>query len=620
MFIGMTDAAAPSTVGLVGQFSFFDEFGNITNVDVPGNVLSTGLRPSFSTWKRGDKTRTYILGQLQENLMATEHKYCLRMQINAPSGAWVNSALPIENQVGIVASGTGLTGACIFYRRFVDSLHARRSPLSGPSMTLNLVNQGVSITNAENGPQPSDFGVDQMEIWVSVDGGLPRYLATRDIGAPAFLVNEDITGEAETDSMIPYPLLKYGVLANDALFAAGDPRFPNLLYVSFSGNPEEFTGITIPTRNGEAIIGLASIGGSTVYVQCQNSSYYVQGFDESDLVMRILEPNIGGLGHHLIGMVHDMAVVLTQLGWYLCTGTSLIPFAMDRFGNTWRKTVDYRTLGRSPGGFVVMDYVSGVMKYLPDAGLTPNIFGFPIVDSTPAPFSSVYWVLGVEGLSPDAGPGSAPLSFDARTGQADSAAAMLTAPGQLIGDFYTGAVDGKVYIENVAGEIDVTYPIQFIVHGHQHQMGEIAEESDAFKVSKVWPIFQCERFPVTLSVFAGDDFAWQAISPRTFTIPAGLIYNPDPVDPFQRSKVPRSQKIQSPEIAGSCVSVRLALLQDSSIPIVDGLNELDDGSFVRAQNAQFVFYGWGVAWLGGHENRPFQYLIEGEGGGGGGDP
>lgn len=610
MFIGMTDGPAPSGVGLVGQFSFFDEFGNIVNVDVPGNVLSTGRRPSFSTWKRGDKTRTYILGQIQENIMATEHKYVLRMNIQAPSGPWVNSAVPIENQVGIVASGTGLTGECIFYRRFVDSLHNRRSPLSGPSPALTLVNQGVSIVNAEEGPTPADFGVDQMEIWVSQDGGLPRYLATRDIGAPSFLVNEDVTGEAETDPMVPYPLLRYGVLANDALFAAGDPRFPNLLYVSFSGNPEEFTGITIPTRNGEEIIGLASIGGSTVYVQCQNSSYYVQGFDESDLIMKILEPNIGGLGHHLIGPVHDLALVLTQLGWYLCTGTSLIPFAMDRFGNTWRRTVDYRTLGRNPGGFVAMDYISGVIKYLPDLGLQPSILGFPAGSSAGLDYSSTYWVVGVEGLSPDSGPGDAPLSFDVRV-DPDTAAAMLTAPGQLIGDFYTGDAFGKVYIENVPGEIDDQSPIQAVFHGHQHQMGEIAEESDAFKVSKVWPLFQCDRFVTTLEVFAGDDFAWQNVTPRTFTIPAGILFNPAVADPLQRAKVPRSQKIQSPETAGSCVSIRLSLLQETSIPIVEpGLNEIE-GSFVKAQVAQFVVYGWGVAWLGGHENRPFQYLQDG---------
>jgi len=606
----MTDGPSPSGVGTVGQLSFFDEFGNVVDLEVPGNVLSTGLRPSFSTWKRGDKTRTYILGQMQENIMATEQKYVLRMQIQAPSGPWVNSGSPIENQVGIVASGTGLTGECIFYRRFVDSLHNRRSPLSGPSMALTLANQGVSITNAEDGPTPADAGVDQIEIWVSQDGGLPRFLATRDIGAPAFLVNEDVTGEAETDPMVPYPLLKYGVLANDALFAAGDPRFPNLLYVSFSGNPEEFTGITIPTRNGEAIIGLASIGGSTVYVQCQNSSYYVQGFDESDLIMKILEPNIGGLGHHLIGAVHDMALVLTQLGWYLCTGTSLIPFAMDRFGNTWRKTIDYRVLGRNPGGFVVTDYVGGVIKYLPDDGLLPSIIGFPTIDSNGGVFASVYWVLGVEGLSPDAGPGEAPLSFDA-TRNTDTAAAMLTAPGQLIGSFYTGDFDGDVYIENVPGNIDGDYPIQFLWHGHQHQMGEIAEESDAFKVSKVWPLFQCERFPTILSVYAGNDFAWQTVSPRTFTIPAGLLYNPVPADPLQRAKVPRSQRIQSPEVSGSCISIRLAMLQDSSILIDGTLNVLDDGSYILAQVAQFVMYGWGVAWLGGHENRPFIYLAEG---------
>lgn len=609
MFIGITQEEAASAVGYVGGFSFFDEFGNIQTVEIPGTPLAKdGARPAFCTWKRGDKTRTYILGQIEENLMATEQKYLLRMNIQAPSGDWVNSGVPIENQVGIVASGTGLTGACIFYRRFVDSLHNRRSPLSGPSMTLNLVNQGVSITNAENGPEPADFGVDQMEIWVSQDGGLPRYLATRDIGAPAFLVNEDVTGEAETDSMIPYPLLKFAVLANDALFAAGDPRFPNLLYVSFSGNPEEFTGITIPTRNGEAIIGLASIGGSTVYVQCQNSSYYVQGFDESDLVMRILEPNIGGLGHHLIGMVHDMAVVLTQLGWYLCTGTSLIPFAMDRLGNTWRKTVDYRTLGRSPGGFVAMDYVSGTIKYLPDGELQPRIFGFPRSDSNDELFGSTYWVIGVEGLSPDAGPGDAPLSFDTRIGF-DTCAAMLTAPQQLIGDFYTGDVEGNVYIENVGGAVDADLAIQFIVHGHQHQMGEIAEESDAFKVSKIWPIFQCERFDTSLKVYAGDDFAWQTISPKEFLIPAGILYKADPVDLLQRLKVPRSQKIQSPEVAGSCVSMRLSMLQDAAIVINGADEEFGDGS-IRSQVAQIVVYGWGVAWLGGHENRPFAYYEE----------
>ena len=312
------------------NISIFDDQGNVEALSLPDSckALSFPSRPSFETWVKGDRTRTLIVGAHTDNLVFTEHKWILRQGITAPTYDLIVGA-PIENQVGLATSGTGLTGNCIFALRWMDSLHGRRSPLSGNSPAMVLVNQGIEFTNVPARPVPEDACVDKIEVWVSVDGGLFRLWAEIDAGATNFTINSPSVGEAETETLTAIPYGTMNALYRDRQAVAGDPRNPDRVYFSASEDPENYAGLYISTKQGESVIVLFVVR-DTLVVQCQNIHYYIQGYDENDLTMNILE-TVGGLGHHTVTFWNDMAVIPGTLDWYMCNGVSMIPLGTGIF-------------------------------------------------------------------------------------------------------------------------------------------------------------------------------------------------------------------------------------------------------------------------------------------------
>ncbi len=617
-------ALSSASFGNLGTFWVWDDQANTESIPLPETVNTLIDQPDFPSWRRGNFSRTYVLGGHTTNLVFTEHKWLLRMSINAPSAPIV-PPVAIENQVSVVASGAaGLTGSCSFALRWLDTLHHRRSPLSAASAAIALVSQGVTFANVPNGPVPADPCVDAVEIYVSVDGGLYRHWATRDIGASTFTVNETTTGEAYTDELTPFPKLGFGDMANDCLFAAGDPRHPERVYVSVVGQPEEYGGLYIPTRNGERVIGLKNIGGSTIYVQCPNSSYYIQGFGAGDLVMRVLKPRIGGFGQRSIVHVDDVALIPTQRGWYRCDGTSMVPIGVGDWDETWRKCVAGSNRTLYEGGFSVIDYVSGVVKYIApsptdESSAAPDIIGFPrsgqVIGPTTLNSVNNYWVINMAGLIPDiGGPGMADLTFDLVNGYKHTCAQMLYDPDASVGALYTGTSGGDIMLENQDGKVDrsndgiggdVLIPKTFLLHTSHERIGPVADREDSFQTTDIWANYQCENLESTIGVYAGNEFAWQAATPNTanlaptevYTIPMGREFPPvssGMVNPFvarDKYKIPSLAK--SP---GSCVSLRLTVVQSAD----------DPGSFLAPleQRSEVVFTGWGYVAEPGTERRP----------------
>lgn len=601
--------------GNLGTFTIWDDFGNKELVPLPDTVNTLVKGPDFPMWRRGDFSRLYVLGGHTDNLVFTEHKWLLRIGINAPSAPFVTPGPPIENQVGVVAAaGGGLTGSCVFAFRFLDTLHFRRSPLGAASPAVVLAGQGATFSNVPAAPVPADPCVNKIEIYVSVDGGLFRHWATRDIGAATFTVNETTTGEAYTEELTQYPKLAFGDLNLDRMFSAGDPRHPERIYVSQVGNPEEYTGLFLTTKNGEPVIGLKNIGGSTIYVQCPNSCYYIQGFNEADLVMKTLKPKIGGFGQRTIALVGDVALIPTQLGWYRCDGTSMVPIGVGDWDSTWRKSVDGIERPSYENGFAVTDYASGVIRFVAQnlvaqRSENPAIIGFPTFET------NTYWVVNFAGLVPElGGSGRADLSFDLVGGYMHTTAAFLYDPDAKVGALYTGNYIGDILIENQAGKVDRTddgaggtapIPKRFIIHTPHYGIGPVASDDDAFQVTDAWMNYQCENLESTIGIYAGNEYAWQAAdlnaqtykAPEEYAVPAG---RSGPADfTVSNSYVPRDMFLISSlaQSTGSCVSMRLTVTQSEDAQNPNQRQTID-------QRSEVVFNGWGFVAEPGVERQP----------------
>lgn len=610
--MNIATAQSGAAFGSLGIVAVWDDRGNIEAVPLPDTVNTLASGPDFPTWKRGNFSRTYILGGHTDNLVFTEHKWALRVGINAPSAPWVTPGPPIENQVGVVAAGaSGLSGQASFAFRFLDSLHFRRSPLGASSPAITLANQGATFSNVPASPIPVDPCVDKIEIYVSIDGGLYRHWATRDIGAPTFTVTETATGEAYIDELSLYPKLSFACMANDRMVSSGDPRHPERVYFSQVGNPEEYAGLWIPTRNGEPVIALKNINGSVIYVQCPTSSYYIQGFGEGDLVMRPLKPTIGGFGQRTIAMFDDVALIPTQRGWYRCNGTSMDPIGVGQWDDTWRKSVSKRTVANHPSaasfyqnGFVVVDLVTGVVKFYVD-GVFPEIVGFPAGLT-----QNASWVIDFSGLVPEVGgSGNADLSFDIKNGAIPTCAAMMYNPNEKIGKLYTADATGWIYVENEDGRVDrdgeIEVAKQMLIHSSHKILGPAPDPSDASQVTDAWLNFMSEDLPATFGIYAGNEFAWQSgerngdsnfKAPEEFTIPAG---RDRPADTATLNYYVPRDKWLAPKLAkssGSCVSVRMTINQTTDY----------QGSVINTeeQRSKVVFYGWGAIAQDGSERRP----------------
>lgn len=612
--------------GGAGLFTVWKDDGTTSSIPIPSGMNTIDATPDFVSWRRNSISRTYVLGGHTDNAVFTEYKRLLKMGIAPPSNPWIISGVIAYTQVKVVPSaGPGLTGSVRFALRWLDSLHNRRSPLGGASAAQPFVNQGATITGVPTGPYPADLCVDKVEVWVSVDGGLFRHWATRDVGVSTLVITGSATGEAY-DTTLLFPKVMFGDIANDRLFAAGNLEHPDRVYISALGAPEEYQGLYIPTRNGEPVIGIKNIGG-TIYVQCRTSCYYIQGFGATDITMKLLKGKIGGYGQKTIILLDDVALIPTQRAWFRCDGTSMVPIGIGEWDDTWRKTVSDPT--RRPcyeNGFGVADLVSGVVKFLPaqpgvDQDDDPAMIGFPTGAINP------YWIINMAGIIPDiGGQGAADLSFDNVNGAIHTCAAMLFDPEATVGALYSGNDAGDILIENQVGNVDkvtvtgveTAVPITYMIHTAHPTIEPAFSDEDSSQVTDVCVFFQSENLTSTLGVYAGNEFAWQAgapstiaapapntfLAPEVFAIPAGRLF-PPVAGGFSNSYVPRDRYVvqslqKSP---GTCVSIRLTVTQS-----VDRSSEVTLGAL--HQRAEVVFYGWGFIAQPGNERRPLAVFVE----------
>ena len=427
-----------------GNVNLITYEGELEQIELPSNLTPIRERVSFASMRKGDISRLFTAGGLTGNGMFTEQRFFLRQFIQNPTQEVIESTTPSEEQIGLeqVAGSTGPTGLCVFYFRFRDSLHGRRSPFSMGSPTLNLDGtEAVRVRNFPLGPEPADICVDQIEVWVSRNGAAKRRLATRDIGTTDFTITETIEYEAETQvGLQKVPRCKYNAVWHDRLWQAGDERHPDRVYFS---PPERFDEYAVSstsagylvTRNGETITAMVAVRDILV-IFAAKSCYWISGFSESDFEMKTLEPEIGCINHHGIRMIHDIAMVPTHQGFFACTGSAMHALS-GGYSAMWTQMYSSDPQ-KFENGFAINDTRGKVYKFYMD---DPGTFR--------------YWVLDYQNFSQQEGGGfSAPLlSFDKVLTQ-PKCATMFTYPGGRAGDCYTANVTttglaGNIVKENV---------------------------------------------------------------------------------------------------------------------------------------------------------------------------
>lgn len=530
-WIALTQKAGAS-FGNAGKFFHFQPITTgsqpaswFTEHDYPTGVHPTNTRASMAIYNGDGVTRAYFCGHATMNMVFTEDWAWLEQGILPFTNELVNASGAGEN-IGVTASGTGITGEAIVYLSKWDDTHGRRSPLSGASPTITLSNQGLLIDNLPTSdPDPS---VTHIEVWHSVDGSDPALALRIQLGAAS--ITDTVTtlslGEVFGVDFGRFPRCKFNAIYHGRQVMAGDDRHPDRLYLSELTFPEQYGGLFLRTRQGEPIVAIAEVR-DILLVFGPRSTYIVQGYTEDDLEMQVLEPQIGALSHAGIISVHGLLIIPSHLGFYLSTGSSF-HFISTEFEDTWRKEYAANESSYQYESWAANDPERNVYKFwietLPDE--VSRVLAADLGEGVG------YWALDYNPLLTEVGGSFAQpnLSFDRRA-RRDECAAILTNPGSSRGHLYTGSCDGSIRQENDSTDADDdgdTFEKTFHVRTGHYLWEPGGGADDGWKHTEFWLFHECEQKASTLDLFFGDEDAWRHIAggdpvgDYTETIPAGL--------------------------------------------------------------------------------------------------
>lgn len=426
-----------------GHVWLFSPEGVGEELEIPEQAFPVLERVSTAPWVYGDKARLFLAGGFSDTLMVTEQKALVRCFITPTDRELVLSATPLAYQIGLqaVAGSSGPTGEVIWFIRWRDPIHGRRSPFSAPSPTMTL--DGTKATKFYNlplRPTPDDLGVTEIEFWANINGTtdsrgrlLIKRIATRDSGAATVTITETAELESETEQGLQaVPRGTMNVIYHNRRWW-NDPKNPNRVCFSPLDRPDEWGGGYRTTRNGEDVTGLAVIR-DTLCIFGANSSYRLNGYTESDFIVDGMDPFLGCLNHFGIQKIGQVAMVPTMQGFAVCTGNSMRLIRGD-YQKLWKA----RAAGNARAfmeGFAVNDTVAGVYKFYE-----------PALQSSGIDANGRMWVLEYDafGLSADS---AAPfLSFD-RHAIVPKCAAMLSDPRTAVANCFTAFQNGMVAQEN----------------------------------------------------------------------------------------------------------------------------------------------------------------------------
>lgn len=392
-----------------------------------------------------------------------------------------------------------------------------RSIASQTSMIIDdagIVGAGVSIVAK---PYSRASHVEQ---WISVSGALPR-LATRvRIGTTS--ITESVAtlalGLAETESFEAMPRGELSLFYGDRQFIAGVDGHRDHVYLSAVGFPERWLGLAFVTAYNEPIVGMFRYRDYVVLL-CPDSSYKLQGYTEDDYVRTVLEPDIGGLGHHGNRVAEGRAFVPGRKGVQIFNG-AFHP-ALETRRTEWSKA--YRSAKVAfEGGYAVVNPNDETYQFSPLTEWLEYTTGAngETIPGTPTAAAASVWVGDYSAVQPDSSGSLAspewesdsPITPDAIDGAHyfTTAAAYLVKPGEKVGKLYRGNNKGKIFVETDAaawtGE-------SVIVLAHMLFGDPGGTDQEGKKLIRTWSYLNTNKHNPAVSVgkiriWAGDELAY----------------------------------------------------------------------------------------------------------------
>jgi hypothetical protein len=291
------------------------------SVALPPEVSTRTQRPWWAYYKR----RIYCAGMFSKPLLFAEDYKLYTVGIAAPTTAPTLAA----------GAGTGLTGSYIGYYTYahkIGSTLVHESSLSPGSATVALTNQNRSWTGF---PTTSpDSRVNTIRFYVSVAGGLPKFVMEKTIGDTDTItenVGDDLLVEEGSTARGVPPYSLYMEPFHNRMFYV-DPAHPDRLYFSELNEPESVDDLSwIATQGAETIMGIKVVRGQLI-VFCRTSTYLVQGHDDDDLSMIRLSPVIGCVAPYSIVNINEVLYFIGERGIFTYDGGSFRYISADVYG------------------------------------------------------------------------------------------------------------------------------------------------------------------------------------------------------------------------------------------------------------------------------------------------
>lgn len=415
-----------------------------------------------------------------------------------------------------------------------------RSIVAGTSVTLDDTNAALNGAGQTVTIYPKTRP-SHLELWVSVAGALPRLAMRVRLGTTS--VTESTAtlalGEAFLSNFERFPVCTMNAFYQDRQLMAGDERNRDTLYLSDLFFPERFGGLTFKTRNGDPI---TAIVGQRDYalVFTLESCYMLKGYTEDDLEFRLIDLEVGAMGHLATTVVQGIPIVTNRRGWYAFIGS----FQHLNGGRRteWQRYYENNTVGWSRG-FIVHNPNDFTYQFWPDNRLMSDdaeLFGqaLPRYEGWVADYSP----RTPTGLMNPLGPRWGSDNFDLVSSGSDwtdmSAAAYLRPADSELGTMVfaaiktTGAAPYAIYRESfysdtagpgvtqfgntMADTEDIQgFPGDFIFRSKFYNFGQPGGDKQEGKTLKrCWFYVVNEHQGIYIRFFAGDEYCREGLYPK----------------------------------------------------------------------------------------------------------
>lgn len=490
----------------------------------------TAVSPSVRPIGEIYKGNLYLVGQ-----------YTRPLVFDSTGGIWAQGIpKPSAPTIALDSGSGGDTGEInlgyiTFAHRNQDGqIMAESNPVEATGGPLTSDGTGFTWTNIPT--VAMNPRVNVVRGWRGVDGEVPALAWERDLGATTVTENvltldlgpDTLPVKAAQDGSAEVDFFQWGVLPyvtmvafyGDCAWYAGDVDHPGRVYRSLEFYPEAVNVEPqttandkkfFETKDGETVTGLKRHGDELI-VLCPSSAYSIQAFGPGDYAMRKISNYYGCISRWspvLVGPNSDL--------WFMGAEGETIYNGQFRFAAEDKQDY-YRDLyAANIAGFERAFSVED--RYSQTAHFYPTTDG-----------SSQFAYTRAIGHYIPVSHGDQPWWVEDTNSRGWSAAGVISTPGQLHQDVYTGACDGYVRQENVEDDADddgdLGLKAMDFAHKHQYFGDQLGDSGSGKTYKNLYVFMKNDNQPATAYIYAGPDTAYsQGPSFPTWqdTIPAGSV-------------------------------------------------------------------------------------------------